>query len=77
MDIANHESIPVTLLKDAKVDSEKFREIIFTYSRFYNPLPSSSSSPAPTLGKLGRVFISLTSGIRLQSRSNPIKTFAE
>lgn len=74
MDIANHESIPVTLLKDAKVDSEKFREIIFTYSRFYNPLPSSSS---PSLVKLGRVFISLTSGIRLQSRSNPIKTFAE
>lgn len=37
MDIANHESILVTFLKDAKVDSEKFREIIFTYSRFYNP----------------------------------------
>lgn len=47
MDIANHESIPVTFLKDAKVDSEKFREIIFTYSRFYNPFPSSSSSPSP------------------------------
>lgn len=45
MDIANHESILVTLLKDAKVDSEKFREIIFTYSRFYNLPPPPETWP--------------------------------